>query len=59
MVCDAGGATTDLTSYTIRRINPLEVVELVPPLSKTSQISARATLYLWNFSASWRIVKSR
>ncbi len=34
MVCDAGGATTDLTSYTIRRLNPLEVVELVPPLSK-------------------------
>jgi len=39
MVCDAGGATTDLTSYTIRRLNPLEVVELVPPLSKINDIA--------------------
>ena len=39
MICDAGGATTDLTSYTIRRLSPLEVVELVPPLSRTNHIS--------------------
>lgn len=45
MVCDAGGATTDLTSYTIRKLNPLEVIELVPPLSKTNRISAARVLY--------------
>lgn len=38
MVCDAGGATTDLTSYTIRRLDPLQVVEFVPPLSKSTEI---------------------
>ncbi|CZR66372.1 uncharacterized protein PAC_16273 [Phialocephala subalpina] len=34
MVCDAGGATTDLTTYTIRRLDPLQVVEFVPPLTR-------------------------
>lgn len=38
MVCDAGGATTDLTTYTIRRLDPLQVVEFVPPLSKPHEI---------------------
>jgi hypothetical protein len=45
MVCDAGGATTHLTSYTIQKLNPLEVVELVPPLSKTKQFSAGRAAY--------------
>lgn len=45
MICDAGGATTDLTSYNIRRLNPLQVVEFVPPLSK-SNISLRLNSYV-------------
>jgi hypothetical protein len=36
MVCDAGRATTDLTSYTIRRLHPLQIVDVVSPLSKTT-----------------------
>ena len=35
MICDAGGATVDLTTYTIKKIEPLQLVEFVQPLSKT------------------------
>ncbi|EPE24777.1 Actin-like ATPase [Glarea lozoyensis ATCC 20868] len=38
MICDAGGATINLTTYTIKRLVPLQVVETVPPLSKDSLI---------------------
>jgi hypothetical protein len=45
MICDAGGATTDLTSYTIQKMDPLQVVEVVPPMSKRNHLSAIEPLY--------------
>jgi hypothetical protein len=46
MICDAGGATIDLTTYTIKRLEPLQFFEFVTPLSKTLQTPQATNLLI-------------
>lgn len=40
LVCDAGGGTVDLMSYEIKKLDPLELTELVAPTSQLHSYSS-------------------